>query len=87
MQLVGSVLCAASRMGEASATAYKVVARPLSVRDVCSYLAEPAPEAINSLPPVKPKAGEIYLYKARDDGCKGIVMLTLAHIVFLAPDP
>ena len=40
----------------------KVSASPLAVSTVVELLKNPPKEAISSLPPVKPKAGEAYLF-------------------------
>lgn len=53
------------------ATIFRVSVDPLTVSRVVDYLKDPKPEFINSLPPVKPKGGEIYLYQATEDANKG----------------
>ena len=53
------------------AKVFKVSASPLSLFEVVGYLANPPTEFLNPLPPVKPKAGEVFLYKASEEACKG----------------
>ena len=53
------------------ATVYSVCTTPLPISEVTKLLQDPPEEGISSLPPVKAKAGEIYLYKPRDDLHKG----------------
>ena len=53
------------------ATVYSVCTTPLPISEVTKLLQDPPEEGISSLPPVKAKAGEIYLYKPRGDLHKG----------------
>ena len=53
------------------ATVYSVCTTPLPISEVTKLLHDPPEEGISSLPPVKAKAGEIYLYKPRGDLHKG----------------
>ena len=49
------------------ATVYSVCTTPLPISEVTKLLQDPPEEGISRLPPVKAKAGEIYLYKPRGD--------------------
>ena len=36
---------------------------PLTISEVVDYLKDPPAEQVNSIPPVEPKAGEMYLFQ------------------------
>ena len=51
---------------------FRVSSSPLAISDVVSLLKKKPPEdRVSTLPPVKPKAGEIYLYKSNTEEQKG----------------
>jgi len=49
------------------ATVYRVCTTPLPISEANKLLQDPPEEGISSLPPAKAKAGEIYLYKPRNN--------------------
>ena len=49
------------------ATVYKVCNIPLPISEVIKVFQDPPEEALSTLPPVKPKAGDIYIYKPADE--------------------
>ena len=44
-------------------TVYRVCATPLAVSEVVTLLQSPPEDGVSNLPPVTPKAGEIYIYR------------------------
>ena len=42
---------------------FRVSATPLAVSEVVQLLKNPPEDGVSTLPPAKPKAGEIYIYK------------------------
>ena len=70
---------------------FRISATPLAVSEVVQLLKNPPEEAISTLPPAKPKAGEIYIYK-NDNSANGkqLVMhgvgkVLLLHKAFIIP--
>ena len=59
------------------AVPYRVSTNPLVIYDVVKLLEDPPEGAANNLPPVRPKAGEIYLYKSSDNSQKGIYYICI----------
>ena len=51
-----------------AARPFKVSLEPLEVAEAVSLLENPPEDAICDLPPVKPKAGEIYIYRNENKG-------------------
>ena len=51
---------------------YQVREHPLSVPEAVEILNSPSEDKISSLPPVLPKAGELFLYKYTTDLQKGM---------------
>ena len=45
------------------AKVFGVSAIPLTISEVVDYLKDPPAEQVNSIPPVEPKAGEMYLFQ------------------------
>ena len=45
-------------------TVYQVCATPLAVSEVVTLLQNPSDDGVSNLPPVTPKAGEIYIYRS-----------------------
>ena len=58
----GKVRSTACEVGMMSKLVFRVSATPLAVSEVVQLLKNP-PDGISTLPPAKPKAGEIYIYK------------------------
>ena len=61
------------------AKVFKTSLFPLAINEVTNYLEHPPSELTISLPPVKPKAGEIFLYKPEDGGTKGIAIIIIGN--------
>ena len=67
-------------------TVYRVCTTPLAISEVVTLLQNPPEHGVSNLPPVTPKAGEIYIYRseaAKENGMQsdfnfGIVHLTRA---------
>ena len=53
---------------------FRVSATPLAVSEVVQLLKNPPEEAISTLPPAKPKAGKIYIYKNDGSANGNLVM-------------
>ena len=56
-------------------TVYRVCATPLAVSEVVTLLQNPPEDGVSNLPPVTPKAGEIYIYRsdaAKENGIYAI---------------
>ena len=49
------------------AKVFKVCVLPLTITEVLIYLEDPPAEMVNSIPPEKPKGGEIYLFQGVGD--------------------
>ena len=49
---------------------FRVSATPLAVSEVVQLLKNPPRDGVSTLPPAKPKAGEIYIYK-NDNSANG----------------
>ena len=45
----------------------RVSARPVAISTVVELLTNPSEETVSNLPPVKPKAGEVYVYSPGKD--------------------
>ena len=46
---------------------YRVSTTPLAVSEVVTLLQNPPEDSVSDLPPVTPKAGEIYIYRSKED--------------------
>ena len=53
------------------AVAFRVCSKPLPHEEVSRILENPPETGIYNLPPVKPKGGEIFLFKPVEDSQKG----------------
>jgi len=51
---------------------YQVCKNPLSVSEVVEMLRNPSEDKVSSLPPVKPKAGEVFIFNYSNSLQKGI---------------
>ena len=59
---------------------YRVSTNPLEISEVVKILQEPHENEFITLPPIKPKGGEIYLYQAGDDdSLKGTFKIIYEH--------
>ena len=63
---------------------FHISATPLAVSEVIQLLKKPPEEAISTLPPAKPKSGEIYIYK-NDNSANGeqLVMHGVGKVLLL----
>ena len=63
---------------------FHISVAPLAVSEVIQLLKNPPEEAISTLPPAKPKAGEIYIYK-NDNSANGeqLVMHGVGKVLLL----
>ena len=62
---------------------FRASATPLSVSEVVQLLKNPPEEAISTLPPAKPKGGEIYIYKDDDNANGKLVMHGVGKVLLL----
>ena len=65
---------------EQMATALQVSVAVLPLTKIVNLLENPPDDGISTLPPAKPKGGEVYLYKPRCDTEKGINIATTSAI-------
>ena len=63
------------------AKVFKISSASLGLPEVIESLPYPISDFISSVPPVKPKAGQVYLLQACEEACKGISckLCTLAN--------
>ena len=52
-------------------TVFSVRQKPMTVTEVASLLEDLPEEKVSTLPPVRPKAGEIYIYRPNKETEKG----------------
>ena len=78
---VRSTACEVGMMSKS--VVFRVSATPLAVSEVVQLLKNPPEEAISTLPPAKPKAGEIYIYKNDDSANGNLVMHGVGKVLLL----
>jgi len=57
----------------ATCSVVKLAFSPLTNSDAKALLENPPEDKISTIPPVLPKAGEVYIFSFTDSSCKGIL--------------
>lgn len=52
-------------------TVFRVSSKPMAAAEVATLLRNPPEEVVSNLPPVRPKGGEMYIYRPNREEEKG----------------